>query len=263
MNGDFINQRPQAPQSSPQMPANGNGVVQEPAPAQPAYPVYQKPKRSFLKFLLLIVLLAAAAGGVYYWQQMKIKDLNSQIQSLNSENSALSNQLAAASAAATPKDETADWKVATTSQKAFTIKIPDGWKVSNYAKSDFIAAASSADLSYQKGTAATITDVATPHDANSPVAFSTSYTDATSLPKPVGTESDFALGTLSGKKYSQVYTVDTGTGALAHKKGDKTYEYRFTLTNGKAFVLVYNVRGTDTDQVDLVEKALKTVNIAQ
>jgi outer membrane murein-binding lipoprotein Lpp len=263
MNGDFIQPQPQ-PQQQPQYQApvdDTPAVITSPqiTPAAPAK------KRGFLKTLIMILLLAAVAGGVYFWQQKKIDDLNHKVNTLNAETASLTSQLAAANSTKSPaaQDETAAWKEVVSKQQAFSIKIPDGWKVNNYAKSDRISAATAADLNYQKGTPATIADIAAPYAGDSQFALVATIGDSATMAKPEGTESTFTPGAVPGKKYTQVYAADTSAGVGARKKGDKKYEYRFTLNGGKVFNLVYNVNSGETDNVELVEKVIQTVKLAQ
>jgi hypothetical protein len=55
------------------------------APAQPAVPAKVPHAHKFILGYVLLIFMAAAVGGVYEWQQSKVKNLQSQLNSAKSE----------------------------------------------------------------------------------------------------------------------------------------------------------------------------------
>ncbi|HSD55949.1 MAG TPA: hypothetical protein VLA92_02235, partial [Candidatus Saccharimonadales bacterium] len=157
------------------------------------------------------------------------------------------------------KDETADWVSATTQGGVFSMRVPDGWSMTNYPN-DFLG---TTGVTYKAGTTATVESSDTEYRGHS-LRFRASVTalDDTGLgpqwssPQPGLTETteDFSIGSLTGKRYKGDFTGDLN---------QTLYEYVFDLGNSKKLDIVYTVNHAsgDVDGVATVEKAIKTSHL--
>lgn len=156
-------------------------------------------------------------------------------------------------------DETANWTKVTSGKSSFTIKLPDGWNVKNWASSDYSYAASYADVTYTAGKPATVNSDASPADGG-PVRHFNITGSPIAEKDSIGyyfneTPQDFnTTGGAKGKKYVHTYPQDVD----GVKKGDKVYLYRF---EGKKTLITieYYVLSGESDQSALVEKAIRTL----
>lgn len=163
----------------------------------------------------------------------------------------------------TTTDPTARWKKVDSIGGAYSIRIPDGWELANYPDNTLHGDG----LTYSKGTPATITTESNPY-AGDQKRFNVSFSEQTTSqnlapqwqsPNPYGNEAseDFSIGDLKGTRFSIEYTR-TVTGVT---KGDKLYQYEFLLPGGKGLNILYIQYAGDTDNLKLVEQAIKTIVI--
>ena len=219
---------------------------------------YYAGKRNLLKYMQrnptpgfsLITLLAALATvlaitgtGWYIWQKNREVYNNPTTQSDASQSQPLAN-------------ETAKWAPVTTQNKAFSMRVPDGWKMTNYPN-DFLG---SMLVVYKSGELATIETSNTEYVGHS-LRFRASVAELDDAglgpqwasPQPGLDESvqDFSIGSLQGKRYKGGFSQDL----------DQTlYEYIFGLGSNKKLDIVYTVyhKEGEKDDVSTVEKAIKT-----
>ena len=205
--------------------------------------------------VLVVVLVVAVAGfsGWLVWNK------NHDTKKATSTNTSVSNKDKDTGSTAT--DQTTDWVTVTTQSKAFSMKVPDGWKLTNYPN-DFLGSTS---VTYQTGTHAVITTSDTEYAGDS-LRFRASVSEITdtalgpqwSSPQTGLVESteDFSIGSLHGKRYKAVFSADL------HQT---IYEYIFDLGNGKKLDVVYTVYQdqNEADDVATVEKAIKTIKYNQ
>jgi cell division protein FtsL len=90
---DDIN-RPLAPQQTPQTEPEQLTPTPEVHEPVVGHVHHGSKKKAVVRILLTLILAALAAGAVYFWQQGKNSDLQSQLNTKNSENSALQKQVA-------------------------------------------------------------------------------------------------------------------------------------------------------------------------
>jgi hypothetical protein len=155
-----------------------------------------------------------------------------------------------------PADETNSWISVTSQENGFTMKVPDGWVLTNYP-ADFIG---STQVVYKAGQRATI-ETSNIAYAGHLLKFRASIVEIDdsglgpqwSSPQEGLNEStqDFSIGSLSGKRYKGVFTGLDQT----------LYEYVFSLGNNKKLDIVYTIYQGDTDDVQTVEKAIKTIQL--
>ncbi len=201
----------------------------------------------------LLIISAIALIGWYAWQTNKdeVTDKKSNPPAAQSENGDRQSQLA--------PEETANWTLVATQGKRFSIKVPDGWRVTNYPD-NFLG---SAEVVYKPGTPASIELSNTEYMGHS-LRFRASITplDDAGLgpqwasPQPGLEESsqNFSIDTLQGKRFKGVFSQDSG---------QTIYEYVFDLGNGKKLDIVYTVYRDEgeEDDVTTVEKAIKTIQL--
>lgn len=89
--------------------------------------------------IVVLVLAGAAFGGWYVWQKNGDKSKDSRTSQSGNETK-------------DPTDETADWIPVTTQGGAFSMKVPDGWKLTNYPD-NFLG---SAEVTYSPGVSAVV-----------------------------------------------------------------------------------------------------------
>lgn len=195
---------------------------------------------------IVVVIAAVAFGGWYVWDKNKDDTKNS------SQTNGSDNQVP-------PTDETADWVSVTTQAGAFSMKVPDGWKIVSYP-GDFLG---SMNTTYAPGSRAVLETSSTDYVGHS-LRFRASVTELDDAglgpqwasPQPGLQESteNFAIGTVQGKRYKGVFTQDSN---------QTVYEYVFDLGNNKKLDIVYTVdhsRG-DADDVATVEKSIRTIEL--
>ncbi len=199
---------------------------------------------------LLILVIAGVLGGTgwYVWHHHKKTTIPSS--STTSPTSASSTQ---STTSATP-DPTANWTLFT-SQDGFSIRIPDGWQLINN-NGELISPVDSSSLTYKAGTAATITKQTLGDDAVHPfVIYSPGYTDQqlkSANYQNLGQIS--AKNTIATKYYYEQTSQPQGLGL---DKGDKEYRYHFA-SGQKTVDVTYVIRPGDSDNTNMVEKAVKT-----
>ncbi|HEX8762836.1 MAG TPA: hypothetical protein VF733_03705 [Candidatus Saccharimonadales bacterium] len=158
-----------------------------------------------------------------------------------------------------PPDETERWTRVVTQNKAFSMKVPDGWVVTSYP-GDFLGGV---EIVYDAGTSAVI-ERADAEYAGHMLRFRASISAVGSAgfgpqwesPQPYLEESaqNFAIGELSGKRYKGVFSGDL----------DQTlYEYVFNIGNGKKLDVVYSIYHNEgeVEDVSTVEKAIQTIQL--
>lgn len=160
-------------------------------------------------------------------------------------------------------DPTANWKKVDSIGGAYSIKVPDGWELTNYPGNTL----NGDSISYSAGTPAKITTESNPY-AGDQRRFNVSFAEKTNSqypapqwqsPNPYGTEAktDFSIGNLKGTRFSIEYT-QTVTGVT---KGDKIYEYEFFLPGGKGLNILYAQYAGDADNLTTVEQAIQSIVI--
>jgi len=157
-------------------------------------------------------------------------------------------------------DPTAKWTQVESIGGAYSIKIPDGWGLTNYPGNTL----NGDNLTYAASTPATITTADSAY-ASDQKKFNVAFTDKQyaapqwQSPNQFGTEAstDYSIGSVKGTKYSIEYT-QTVTGVT---KGDKVYQYVFNLSSGKQLSVVYMQNAGDADNLKTVEQAIQTIVI--
>ncbi len=200
----------------------------------------------------IFVLIAVALGGWYVWQQNG-----------SNSNPTDNSQTSSSSKAETKddvaeNDETKNWVSTTTQGGAFSMKVPDGWKLTRYPV-DYLGAL---EITHSSGIPAVIDTSAEEYFGHS-LRFRASITpvdDAGLKPQwsspQTGLEEttqDFSIGTLTGKRHKGVFEEGLN---------QTIYEYIFLVDNKKLDVVytIYHDKGEKND-VLTVEKAIKTIQI--
>ncbi len=207
--------------------------------------------------IVVVVIGALAGGGAYVWHKNHNKKPSTKTSQTNSTSTTTTSK------PPTTTDPTANWVKVTSIGGAYSMKVPDGWKLTNYPGNVL----NGDDITFSAGTPATAATASSPY-AGDQRKFNVGFTNDRSAegtapqwqsPNPYGTESveDFSIGSIKGKRYSIEYT-QTVTGVT---KGDKIYQYTFDLPNNKGLGVVYMQSAGDPDNLATVEQAIKTIVI--
>jgi len=157
------------------------------------------------------------------------------------------------------KEESQTWTRVTTQDRAFSMRVPDGWKITSYP-GDFLGAV---EVNYTPGTRAT-DDLQDTSYAGHMLRFRASIANLDDAglgqqwesPQPglQETVEDFSIGDLQGRRFKGVFTGDLK---------QTLYEYVFEVGNGKKLDVVYTVYHDqgDSDRVAIIEKAIKTIQL--
>jgi hypothetical protein len=202
--------------------------------------------------LLLLVVVCVVAGSAWlmYGHYQKAH------QAKQTSNAAVSTSTTVDPYA----DPTANWKKVDSIGGAYSIKVPDGWELTNYPGNTL----NGDNISFSAGKPAIITTASNAY-AGDTRKFNVVFTDKQyaapqwQSPSQFGTEAttDFSIGSLKGKRYSIEYT-QTVTGVT---KGDKVYQYVFNLSGGKQLGVVYMQNSGDADNLKTVEQAIQSIVI--
>jgi hypothetical protein len=206
-----------------------------------------------LALVLVAVVFIAVAGWVVYDHHKK--SIPAATSTASTKTTKHTNQ-----PTTKPTDPTAGWKQVDSIGGAYSMRIPDGWGLTNYPGNTL----NGDNLTFSAGTPATITTADSAY-ASDQKKFNVTFTDKQyaapqwQSPNQFGTETstDFSIGSVKGTKYSIEYT-QTVTGVT---KGDKVYQYVFNLPSGKQLNVVYMQNAGDADSLKIVEQAIQTIVI--
>ena len=211
--------------------------------------------------LLVIVLVVLGGGGYYVWHKNKDKKTDTNTPT-NTRQGKDGSGLGAAPANKTDCGLEGEYKgkylISYNSSKAalFGFCAPNGWTLSEVTGGS-VFTADAAGMKYQADADVKVNKVGAGDGAT---AFGVYYN--TSADRPF--EGLTKIGTveaakLTGTEYYKLHDADeSGLGAIP--KGTKEYSYYFTK-DGKSVLVTYNIFPGDTDNLALVNKLVKTVNI--
>jgi hypothetical protein len=203
---------------------------------------------------LVAVALIVVAGWVIYDHHKK------SIPAVTPTTSTKTTKQTSEPATAKTADPTAKWTQVDSIGGAYSIKIPDGWGLTNYPGNTL----NGDNLTFSAGTPAIIPSADSAY-ARDQKKFNVTFSDKQyaapqwQSPNQFGTEAstDFSVGSVKGTKYSIEYT-QTVTGVT---KGDKVYQYVFNLSSGKQLSVVYMQNAGDADNLKTVEQTIQTIVI--
>jgi len=213
----------------------------------------QSSKQGFSVVIALIIIVAIAGvslAGWYVWKKNQKDDTSNKTNKTTQTDNKDKEK---------PTDETAEWVSVTTQGKAFSMKVPDGWTMTNFPN-DFLGSLSTV---YKPGTPAAI-ETSEAEYAGHSLQFRASIAELDDAglgpqwasPQPGLSEAtqDFVIAGLQGKRFKGVFSGDLS---------QTLYEYVFELGAGKKLDIVYTVNHEkgETDDVATVEKAIKTIKL--
>lgn len=201
---------------------------------------------SLVEGLLVVIAVALISFvGFYVYNANKdSKNTHDNSSSVVKENKAEDTQT---------KDEAESWQQVTSGKGAFKLKVPDGWKLNNDPAQDLILSSTDpADITYKKGQKPVISNNEVP-GSDAPHRFSVTVLNEGSQNNQ-GTNSEFVL--TSGQKGTK--NVDEYEDMLGDAGLIKSHIYTFEK-NGKFYVVSYSILPSDTDNTEIVEKAIRTL----
>ncbi len=154
-------------------------------------------------------------------------------------------------------DEAANWYSYKSPGGEFSIKLPDGWKLTRYLKSANIYANSNNDIVYSKGTSAGVAEVEGGRDFGA-ISYILYYSKTADARAPVGVKQgtfNTNDGVVVEKYYNLVGADPEGPGA---PKGTKQHIYVAKKGDYSIFIEHDTVAGED-DQTGYIEKSIRTL----
>lgn len=202
--------------------------------------------------LVVIVVTLVGISGYYIYNANKAADKSSD----KRDASTAANNMEQES----KPSESDSWKLVESGKKAFKLRIPDGWTVNNDPENDNILAIKKTDImTYQKGTPAVVTTNIIGGSDNL-YRFTVFAADQKNVSSDNQKQEKIVTNSgLAGEKSVYIQTEDLeGLGNLG--KGGKSYTYQFEKNN-KYVIARYLVVAGETDNVEIVEKAIKTLEL--
>jgi hypothetical protein len=202
-----------------------------------------------IAFVTVVVVAGLAFAGWYVWKKNQKNDINKT--NSNSQSNQSKNE-------EEPHEEDT-WQPVTTQGKAFSMRVPDGWELTNFPN-DFLGSMSTV---HKPGTPATIKESDTEYVGHT-LRFRASITElddaglgpqwASPQPGLVESTEDFSLNNLQGKRFKGVFSGDLN---------QTLYEYVFKLGENKKLDIVYTIYHDEGDSEDILtaEKAIKTIKL--
>lgn len=152
-------------------------------------------------------------------------------------------------------DETEKWTTFTPDSKLYTIKLPDGWTFVH--QNDDCDCLFSGTMNFNSGSSATIETAQGGRDGVVGFMIFTDSKDDSgerfSRFQKLGT---FKSDTLEGTKY--YFEQKEATEGIGLDKGGKEYAYYF-VKDGKGIYIAYSINPGSVNQLELVEKSIKTL----
>lgn len=223
---------------------------------------------SALEIAIFVIVLGLIGGSGYVVYN---KTQNAQPAETTTETTPAANTVQAGSTQAT-----ANWTELVSGQGGFAMRLPDGWRATNFLEEDN---ARSDNITYVPRTKATIEQVKGSYGGDGTVRFSiiqfknsenVAYLDGTETATPFSTDS------LTGVRYYKKYPVEAQDG-IGPYPGSENYIYEFKTGKTKTYVsyFIYNYNKftkdmlgnnftqSDPDQHDILEQALQTLRIRE
>lgn len=202
--------------------------------------------------LLALIIVGLIIGtGWYVWHSNQETDA-----ALEASNNAANSTTSQSTTK--NNDESEDWLLYTAPSNNFSLRLPDGWQLERYMKSDALYAFGTEKLVYQKGTKATVTEVDGGKDGLS-VGIFLNYAAVLPSDNPLGSvEKTFTTTQgASGTLYKYVETTDAGEGMEGLPLNGILYSF-VVVKDGHSVVVGYGIGPSDKDQLDVVERAVRT-----
>lgn len=211
---------------------------------------------SVIETVIVVVVVAALIfAGWYVYNSNKVsknKDTPMKVQNL---------QKPADKTEAKSTDLASSWLLYKPPGSEYEIRIPDGWKLERYQSSSSVYSLDSSDISYIKGTTATVTEVQGGKDFST-VSFSLSIDKNTELPNTDAISKGVkqtSLTTTQGLVIDKYYFLTTTEpDIMGPPKGTKLYTYRVTKGN-YSITVNHDVLDMQTDDLTYLEKSIQTI----
>ncbi len=210
-----------------------------------------------LQIVLLLVLVSGIVGTGWYVWQTKNKTSKSLDSTTQGSGTAVKPETKKEETK-TPAKEEESWLLFEASDKAYSVRVPDGWD--GIALYDNVYVMNASKLSYIKGTKAKI-EVLSEGGFDGPTPF------ALHLPRQ-NYDQIVKEGTKQGEiKTSQgliaekyLYKEIKDTEAIGYQKGDTVYNYYFGK-DGRYIQVTHYFSQNGTDQHEFVERLVKTIKV--
>lgn len=200
--------------------------------------------------VLLIVVAVALVGFIGWW-------VYQQRNTTPSTSATVTKTTVQKTSPPLSSNETDSWLTFTSPTYNYTMRIPDGWKLLNDTGTGLLASGKqgdTSDITYSKGTTATVTKTTIADDAL--------HRFTVSAGMPASSLANYTKGgTVQGvnataTKYT--YTQTTEPAGAGLPKGAKETRYHFVGKDGKSVDVTYVIAAADTDNTATVEKAVAT-----
>ena len=226
---------------------------------------------------LLIFVIVGTIGGTGWYVYNSNKKTNDLLNS--ADNTKILNPSKSKKAEHAKEEvdvEAQSWQLTKSAQNGFRVKIPDGWEINNYGKSDNIRANK---IIYKAGTKAIIDNLEYAYAGDGLTRFQIyqfKNTDNVKFLDGDETKNSFTADNVTGSKYYKKYPLEPLMG-IGPIPGEETYTYEFK-TSEKTTYVIYRIlnknqyseeflrnnhkqESSDPNQVSLIERVIKTLTI--
>jgi len=207
---------------------------------------------SVVEIVLVIVVVGLIGGVGWYVWQSKNKETKTGV---NNQSSTTQQTNKETPQTQESKDETEKWASFTPNNKLYTIKLPDGWTFLH--QNDDCDCLYSQTTDFKVGTPATIGKTQGGRDGIFGYFIVADDNDKSGERfQSFQKQGTIMAGNMEGTKY--YYEQTSELEGIGLEKGGKEYAYYF-VKNGRGIYLSYSINPGTTNNVELVEKTVKTL----
>lgn len=204
--------------------------------------------------LLLFVILIGLIGGSGYYVYKVQQNTNKSLDSANKTLEELAEKKQDQPETSTKEEDS--WFLYEPSDKAFSVRIPDGWQ--GIALYDNLFVRDPAKMIYAKGTKAQVEVLEEGGwDGASPFGLYYPKQNADQIVRE-GTEQTSLKTDRGLTVHKFIYTQESEPDGIGYQKGAKVYNYYFDA-DGKYIQVSHVVNPGETDRHEIVEQLIKTV----
>ncbi len=205
--------------------------------------------------MILLVVVIVGAIGWYVWRQRNLASQNAASDSARSseqQSTTSSKKEKTKTTTTTTSDASADWNSYKSKTGGFTIKVPDGWKLT--AINGWLYGHQDSDVVDKSGTDGKVTETEFGWDGPSAL---TVMADSKYASQLVDGDKQGTITSNSGVVFTKYYQLVSETVQMGPTKGDKIYTY-YANQGGKKAVIQRTFHKGDTVDLTSTELLVKS-----